>query len=163
MKQTISVTYPVTPEVLLRALTDRAFHEAKIQALGALRSQVLSDGRDGDEYVIRIRRSMRNTAQVPALLKKLIPENSTLEHEDRFDAKAGKGHLVLCFEGLPVQLSCELTAIARGDGTELRHEWDIRCSLPIVGGAVERFVAADLPQRMEAEASAGRPLLARYA
>lgn len=163
MKQTISVTYPVTPAVLLRALTDRAFHEAKIQALGALRSEVLSDGMDGDEYVIRIRRSMRNTAQVPALLKKLIPEGSTLEHEDRFDAKAGKGHLVLSIEGLPVQLSCELTAIAQGSGTELRHEWDIRCSLPIVGGAVERFLAADLPQRMEQEANAGRPLLERYA
>lgn len=163
MKQTISVTYPVSPEVLLRALTDRAFHEAKIQALGALRSEVLSDGRQGDEFVIRIRRSVRNTAQVPALLKKLVPDVSTLEHEDRFNVKAGKGHLALRIEGLPVQLSCELTAIAQGDGTELRHDWDIRCSLPIVGGAVERFLAADLPRRMEEEASAGRPLLARYA
>jgi hypothetical protein len=99
MKQTIFVTYPVTPEVLLRALTDRAFHEAKIQALGASRSEVLSDDRQGDEFVIRIRRSMRNTAPVPALLKKLVPEVSTLEHEDRFNVKAGKGYLALRIEG----------------------------------------------------------------
>lgn len=163
MKQRLSVSYPVTPAVLLRALTDRGFHEAKIRALGALNSEVLSDGMEGDEFVIRIRRSVRNTAQVPGLLKKLVPAISTLEHEDRWNAKTGKGQVTLRIEGLPVQLSCEITAIARGGSTELSHDWDIRCSLPMVGGAVERFVAADLPQRMEEEARAGRPLLARYA
>ncbi|NPU93894.1 MAG: hypothetical protein HPY82_18430 [Gammaproteobacteria bacterium] len=47
------MNYPVPPEVL-RALTGRAFHEARIQALRALRSEALSDGRQDDDFVIRI-------------------------------------------------------------------------------------------------------------
>lgn len=162
MKKTISVSYPVSRAVLLRALTDRSFHESKIRALGALHGEVLSAVREGDEFVIRIRRSVRNTAQVPGLLKKLVPAVSTLEHEDRWNATSGQGRVTLHIEGIPVQLSCEIEAIARGSATELRHDWDIRCNVPLVGSAAERFLAGDLPQRMDEEARAGRPLLAKY-
>lgn len=163
MKLLIPVTYPVPPAVLLRAFTDYGFHEEKIRYLNPISFEILDHQGDSSDFTIRVRRNMRNEAQVPALIKKLIPVTSFVEHEDRWDATYGVGKVSLSIEGLPVRLTCSLIATAAGTETVLSHDWDIQCRLPVVGSAVERFIAGDLPRLMELEADAARPLLARYA
>ena len=162
MKQSISVVYPVPPEAVLRAMTDPAFHQDKLRSMAVLSSEVLEHSSSGDRFFIRIRRTMRSDVPVPALIKKLVPAVSTLEHRDYWDADEGTGRVEIKIDGLPVELRCEMHAIRCPAGTELRHAWDVRCSLPMVGGTIERFVAGDLQRRMELEAAASRPLLDRY-
>lgn len=162
MKKSISVVYPVPPGAVLRAMTDLSFHQDKLRAMAMLSSEVLEHSHSGGRFYIRIRRTMRGDAPVPALIKKLVPAVSTLEHRDYWDAAEGTGRVEIELEGLPVELRCEMRAICCPAGTELRHDWQVRCSLPVVGGTIERFVAGDLQRQMELEAAASRPLLGRY-
>ncbi|MDP3856489.1 MAG: DUF2505 domain-containing protein [Stagnimonas sp.] len=162
MKLVIPVNYAVPPSQLMRALTDRDFHAEKIRRLQPLSFEIVEHSKVGSKFSIRVRRTMRNEAAVPALLKKLVPATSVIEHIDTWDTKTGKGQVVLSIAGLPVQLGCSITATARGNGTELSHDWEILCRLPVVGSAAERFIAGDLPRLMELEADAARPALERY-
>lgn len=162
MKLLIPVSYAVPPAVVLRAMTDPDFHAEKIRRLQPLSFEIVEHGTVGSKFSIRVRRTMRNEVPVPALLKKLMPATSVIEHTDTWDTKTGKGRVVLSIEGLPVQLGCSIAATALGTGTELNHDWEILCRLPMIGSAAERFIAGDLPRLMELEADASRPLLDRY-
>lgn len=163
MKLSNTIHYPVAPAVVLRAMTDRKFHEDKIKALGALQCEVLEDHRHDSAYRIRIRRTMRNEAPVPALLKKLVPTETTLEHTDYWNIATRAATVDIRLIGLPVTLACRIVVTPEGKGSLLTHDWDVRASVPLLGSALEKFVAADLDRLMAAEAAASAPLLGRYA
>ncbi|ROH86786.1 DUF2505 domain-containing protein [Stagnimonas aquatica] len=162
MKLELVASYSAASEVVLRAMTDRRFHEDKIRLLGAVQSEVINCSTQGAEFEIRIRRTMRNERPVPAGLRGLLPETSVVEHRDHWNAKTGRGTVAISIQGVPVELSCAIELAATTAGTDLKHRWDIRSRLPVIGGALEKFIAADLPRLMELETRAGSALLERY-
>lgn len=163
MKTRISVSYECSPQTLMAALVSRQFHEDKIQALGALHCEVLSSEEKPGELRMHIRRVMKNDASVPKALAKLIPSQTTVEHRDEWDAKTRRGKTEVSLSGVPVRIVMTMSVIERGAHATLEHDCVVESRTPLIGGALERFVASQLEQQLPNEKTISAKLLERYA
>ena len=162
MKKVITVNYPQPPEIVLRALADRAFHEDKMVELGALQCEVLECDQSEAGLRITISRQMQNEAQVPRALKKFIPSIVRLTHTDEWDVSTQTGTVHLEIEGVPVVTRMAIEAVASGGGTNLVHDCEVKSSAPLIGGLLEKFSAAELESQIQNDATVSAVLVDRY-
>lgn len=162
MKHRIVIPLPFPPEVVLRAMTTTRFHLDKIQRLGAFGCELLEEGDVGPKHFVRIRRRMPNRPAVPGALAKLLPADVILNHRDEWNAATRSGEIDVHVEGTPVRMRARVKVVPAGDGSEQVFDWEIKASVPLVGGAVEKFVANDLDRTVGDESRIVRELLANY-
>lgn len=162
MKQRMQMRYPASAATVLRMMTQVDFHTAKLQRLGISGYQLLDQQRDAERFSVRIRRRVPIEVPVPALLQKLVPAQLLVVHEDRWTLADARGEVIFEFQGLPLQLAC-CTALQDADGgCVLSYDWEVQAKVPMVGGAVEMLLLADLEKKLAAETRVGIELLARF-
>lgn len=161
MNHRIVIRYPFAPAVLLRALITPQFHVDKALRLGAFRCELLEQGTNGTAMTLRMRRRMPTAAPGPRALAKLIPPALVVEHHDQWDASSGCGLIAVQIAHAPVRLRARASVLAIESGCEHRFDWEIAASIPLVGGALERFIAQDLDRGLQIEATVVREMLAQ--
>ncbi|MGH8428902.1 MAG: DUF2505 domain-containing protein [Solimonas sp.] len=159
MKHEAKSRYPAPADQVMKMFSDPAFHARKLDALGmAGKYEVLAQGRDGDEFFIRIER--RVPIQLPGM-KKGAGE-SVVAHEERWNAQTRTGRVVVETRGIPVAISCDAAISDDAGGAVVEYSWLIESSLPIVGRTLEKFVVSDMNSRSEQETKAGIDQLENY-
>ncbi|MBI2384279.1 MAG: DUF2505 domain-containing protein [Gammaproteobacteria bacterium] len=160
MKHEMKARYPASSEVVLKMFSDPAFHTRKLEAMGLSKFTVLSQGLDGDEFHIRIER--RVPLDAPGVVKKVVPAESSVVNEERWNLKKKTGRVIAEPKGIPIDMSC--TASFKDDGKDcvITYVWDVRAKVPLIGGALEKFVCSDMERRFADETRAAIPLLAGY-
>ena len=162
MKHRVVLSLPFPPDVVMRAMTSTRFHLDKVEGLGAAGCELMEEGGDAEKRFVHIRRRMPNRPAVPGALAKLLPADVVLEHRDEWNATTRTGDIQVRVQGAPVRMHAAASVVARGGGSEQVFEWDIKASVPLIGGALERFVAQDLDRSIHDEAKVVRELLAQY-
>lgn len=159
MKHRIESRYAVPPDVIRRMFADPAFHIAKLEALGLQKYRVLDQGVQGEEFRIRIERKVPLDA--PALVKKVVPAETTAVSEEIWNTRSGQGR-VRIEPGVPVDMSCEAQITGDARSCVVSYLWDVRARVPLIGGALEKFICSDLEAKMRDETRAATGLLGRY-
>ncbi|MDB5974478.1 MAG: hypothetical protein JWR07_1238 [Nevskia sp.] len=162
MKLSIECRYPASAAVVLKMMTTREFHTGKLEILGLAPYTVLAHHFDGGDFSIKIRRKMAISAPVPAALRRFTPAEITVTHEDCWNVPNRSGAVDFEVKGLPVELSCRTALIDREEHSLLRYDWDIGAKVPLLGGALEKLLMADLERKLMAETQAGIGLLKDY-
>ncbi|MDR3417509.1 MAG: DUF2505 domain-containing protein [Nevskia sp.] len=161
MKHRTEARFPASPEVVLRMFTDRSFHTRKLEAMGLQnRYEVLDYAFDGNDFRIRIQR--RVPVQAPGVVKKVVSAESTVVNEERWNLKSRTGAVKVEPQGMPLDMSCVLGLAGTAEGCVVSYDWTIKARIPVVGGALEKFVVADLQSRSAEEHEAAMRLLAEY-
>lgn len=160
MKQKIESRYSVPAAVVMRAFADPAFHTAKLQGLGLKKFQVLEQQTQGQDFRIRIERKVPLDA--PALVRKVVPAETTAISDERWNLATRKGR-VSVNPGVPVEMSCEASIDDSGSGCVVSYVWDVRAKVPLIGGPLEKFICADLEAKMMDETRVAAALIAKYA
>ena len=151
MKHQSQARYPATSDVVMRMFTDKSFHTRKLDAMGLKNYQILDHALEGADFRIRIRRKV--PMQAPALVKKFFPAESTVVNEERWNTKSRTGSVVVEPQGVPLEMSC-LTALKdQGGECIVSFDWTVKAKIPLVGGALEKFVISDM-ERLAAEETA---------
>ncbi len=160
MKFEILSQYPASAAVVMRMFMDPAFHTGKLEALGALKYRVLEQKAEGDSFRIRIERKVPLDA--PALIRKVVPAETTAVSEERWNRSTMKGR-VSVEPGVPVDMSCEASmSDVAGGQCLVRYAWEVRARVPLIGGALEKFIGSDLERKMVDETRVAVGLLEKY-
>lgn len=159
MKQLTQSRYPAPAEVVMRMFADPAFHTDKLKALGLKKYQVLEQSTQGEEFRIRIERKVPLDA--PALIRKVVPAETTAISEERWDLKSRKGRVSIQ-PGVPVDMSCEASMADVAGECVVSYQWEVRAKVPLIGGALEKFICSDLETKLVEETRAAIALLPRY-
>jgi hypothetical protein len=157
MKHTTQAKYPAPSAVVLKMFTDRAFHEKKLDQLG-LKYRVLEHR--AAPFMIRIERKVPMNA--PGMVKKLFGAETTVVNEESWNPKDKTGKVKVLPQGVPIDVSCSATLKDAGDGCVISYAWDIHARVPLVGGALEKFVVADMERRADEENRLGAAMVKDY-
>lgn len=159
MKHEVTTRYPAPAAVVMKMFTDPEFHTRKLEATGySGKYKVLAQQDDGRDFSIRIER------KVPVALPgvgKNAPE-STVVNDESWNIASRSGRVVVELKGMPLAMSCVTSITDEGKGCVVRYQWEVKSKVPLVGGAIEKMVVADLQKKSQEETDAAIALLANY-
>ena len=165
MKISETVDYPATPEAVFAMLTDEQFQARKCLAAGALRHDTAIQP-VGEGVRIVTKRDLP-TADLPDFAKSLIgPKLAITETYDWGPAGADGsrfGELDVEVAGAPVSLSAKVALVPNGAGAQMRVDGNLKASIPLLGGKVEKSAAPAVIDGIHQEGRTGRAWLAERA
>lgn len=160
MKFDIKARYPAPSAVVLKMFTDREFHQKKLGVLGIQKSRVLEHDTKGDDFRIKIERKVPLDA--PGVIKKFIPAEATVVSEEKWNRASKSGTVKIEPAGVPVDIRCTARFADDAQGCVITYAFDVSARVPLVGGALEKFIASDMQAKFADEARAAATLLDPY-
>ena len=160
MKFDIKARYPASSAVVLKMFTDKDFHQKKLGVLGIQKSRVLEHDAKGDDFRIKIERKVPLDA--PGLVKKFVPAEATVVSEEKWNRASKTGTVKIEPAGVPVEIRCSARFADDAQGCVITYAFDVNAKVPLVGGALEKFIASDMQGKFADEARAATTLLDPY-
>lgn len=160
MKYQETIDYPVPCERLLGIFTQPDFVLAKYAAQGASNIQPLAHTHDGDTFRVTVSRDVPVQVDVPGFARSLVPSTITLIQTDTWNTRTRRGSLDIEFKGMPVKLRCEMRLEDGPSGAHHTLDFDIRVSVPLVGGKLEKLLADDLQLKFKHDTEVSLALVA---
>lgn len=133
-------------------LLNPAFWDSVAQATGAIGSTTTLDGtttRTEEDQAV---------AGVPSFAKKFVGETTRAIKTLAWSGDTAK--FVVETPGKPTSLSGTATLSSSGSSTTLRYDLDVKASVPLIGGKLEKLVAELTTDGFGKEQSAGTAWLA---
>jgi hypothetical protein len=160
MKHETTARYPAPPEVVMRMFTDRAFHIKKLEQMGLSSYEVLDHAFDGRHFRIRVARVV--PIAVPGVLKKVVPAESKVINDEHWDVKTLTGKVLVEPKGMPLEIGCISSMSPDGDGCRVCFDWTLKARVPLISGALEKFIVGDVDRRANDEYQLALKLLDAY-
>jgi hypothetical protein len=160
MKQKIEARYPASSDVVIKAMTDKKFHCDRLELQGHKTYEVVSHKADGKNFSIKFKRNVPIAA--PAAVKKFVSAQNIVIHEDSWNLASKKGAVTVEIQGMPIELSAVTSLRDEGKGCVMTYDWEIKSKIPLVGGTIEKAVAAENEKAIPEQTNAGIQLLKNY-
>jgi hypothetical protein len=156
MSTKLRVTHHFTADVetVFALMSDPAALERKYEACGATDIKVSSvEDRDGAPRIVTRRKV---TVDLPGFAKKVMQPTNTVVQTDDWSAPAPGGTRVCTYtvevQGVPSRIDGTVTLAADGDGTKQSVQADVKVSIPLLGGKLERFAVESGEKQLQDEA-----------
>jgi hypothetical protein len=160
MKQRIEQRYPASSDVVIKMMTDRQFYCRRLELQGHKVYEVLSHKADGDKFSIKFKRRIPMAA--PGPVKKFVSAENTIVHEDAWNRATKKGTITVEIQGMPIEISANTSLRDEGKDCVLTYDFEIKSKIPIVGGTIEKAVAAENEKAIPEQTRVGLELLKDY-
>jgi hypothetical protein len=164
VRLTADIHYDAAPTAVFAMLADPAFQEQRCVATGALEHTVGVEEFDDGGATITSRRVMP-TDQVPDFVRTFVGATlvvTEVQDWQRLDDDGGRqGTLVLEIKGAPVRMTGSLRLVAEGTGCVEVLDCDLKASVPLVGGKIERAIEPAIRSAIGVEERSGQAWLAR--
>ena len=160
MRFEIKARYPASSAVVIKMFSDKDFHTRKLDALGLRKYQVLKHESTDKEFSIRIERKVPMAP--PGIISKLVPAEASVTSEERWNLAQKTGRIKVEPAGIPVEITGTASMTDAGKECVITYLWDARARIPLVGGTLEKFIAADMEKKMVDETRAAVSLLGSY-
>lgn len=138
-------------------LSDPAYYPHKHRAIGAWDIAELGfDDAEKTTGELCVRYSMKASASVPlpAAARKILGGALTVTQTDRWNGTSRTGGILIEVRGLPIRMESNARLEADADRTWMVSDWTLTCSVPLVGGVIERLLADDVESRLKLECAA---------
>lgn len=164
MRVTAEIRYAgVGPSAVFEMLSDTAFQERKCEATGAVEYDVNVTGFDDGGATITTRRHLP-TDQVPDLVKTFVGSTVlVVQVDDWAPAKADgsrDGTIGVEISGAPVKLTGTQRLTDDGAGGTVQYvDGDLKASVPLIGGKIERAAEPAIRAAIRVEERTGHAWL----
>lgn len=154
MKFSLAQDFPVGLDVLWPVYGAPAYLEAKYRALGAHRIDIKEAVTDAQSISVLLERTIAPDLKgVPDWARKLVGRDYVMRHENRcrrLSPQTSSVHLSITPLGSPVSINARgsLNEAAAGQ-CRLALEFDVECSLPIVGKKVAELFAGKIREALQ--------------
>lgn len=139
--------YTAAPDKIFALLTDPKWVEARCLELGELSVSVKAK-KAGGGVTLTMKRQVKR--EITGLAAKVISPISNLEFEEKWSAPDDEGvrvgSLTITAVGQPVKISADFELLPSGKGSVYRILHKAKCSVPLIGGAIEKFVLGQVEQ-----------------
>jgi len=163
MKIAKTIEYAASPQEVFAVLADQAFQEAKCAATAAIR-HTATVTTDAGRTVITTERVLP-TRGMPDFAKSMVGETlKVTETQDWGPADGGgarQGTLSMSVAGVPVSMSGTLSLAPGGAGSVEQLDADLKASLPLIGGKIEKAAAPPVEDAIAIEHRLAQEWLAR--
>jgi len=157
------IRYDADPAAVFAMLTDEAFQKRKCAATGALESEVAIERFPDGGATIRTVRTMP-TDQVPDFARTFVGRTIDIVQTDDFGAPdpggRREGTVVVELRGAPIRFAGSLTLGPSPEGSVETLDGDIKASVPIIGGRMEKALEPALLAAIRVEQREGTAWLA---
>ena len=156
MSTTMRVTHQLAGDVetVQGLLTDPDFLERKFTAAGATDISVTSEDLAGGGKRLVIRR--RVTVDLPGFATKFIQPTNTLVQTEEWAPATGDGRRVCTYrvdvQGVPSHIDGTVTLSPHEGGTRQEVEAQVKVSIPLVGGKLEKLAVDSGTKLLQGEA-----------
>lgn len=156
--------YEAAPEDVFAMLSDDEFIVHKSLRSGSLEVDALVEA-DAEGVLIVNRRVM--PAKVPGFIKRFlgdtIPMAERQEWSHAHPDGSRHGQFWVEFDGQPIHFGGIVALRPQGERTSVQTKGDIKCSVPFVGGRIEKFAADWIGKYLNKEQRVGAQWLADQA
>ena len=165
MKMTIDHHYDADVETVYALISDPDFIERKYTALGG--RDVAVDRTEGDDGSVEVVTRRTVSVDLPGFAKKVLaPSQTTIQHETWVAANSNGERTCTYYvevQGAPSRIEGKhVLSASAGGGTDHHLEIEVKVSIPLIGGKIEKFAGetgrVDLAAQFEftdAELAAG--------
>ena len=140
MQVTAQISYPASPEGVFAMLTDEAFLKQVCEATGAVKHEV--DVQENSLGASVTTRRELPTDQIPDFIKRFVGKTLTVLRVDLWEAAAPdgsrQGTITVEIVGAPVRMTGTLSLRPDGEGTVENVDGDLKASVPLIGGKIEK-------------------------
>lgn len=148
--------YDSDPTAVFDMLADEEFIIHKSTQSGSLEVSAGVQA-TGDRVIIHNRRVL--PAKLPGFVRRFVGETLPLDETQTWGAAAEDGSrkadFVVDFDGQPIAFSGTVTLRPDGDQTAVETEGSIKCSVPVVGGKIEKVAAEWISKYLNKEQRVG--------
>jgi uncharacterized protein YndB with AHSA1/START domain len=146
--------YDADVETVYRLISEPAFIERKYTAQGATEITIESVDTDG---AIRNEIRRKVTIDLPGFAKKVMSPTNTMVQNEQWSPPDADGRRVCAYtveiQGVPSRIKGTVTLAPDAGGTSQDIEADVKVSIPLLGGKLEKFAIetgkADLGQQVD--------------
>ena len=145
---------PADVETVFDHFCDPDAIRARYENAGDSDVEVIDNGPDGDEWVIRSSRKV--TVDLPGFARKVLQPTNTMTQTDRWSAPDDGGGRDGTFEidvaGAPIEVSGTMRLAPEGDGrTRQTVRGDLSVKVPLIGGRIAKWAQGDSQERLDQE------------
>lgn len=165
MSKTIKtqMTYDATCDQVFAMMVDPDYVEAKLTGTGGTNPQI-EVSEEGSDTIVHAARDL--PADVPSFVKKFTGDSINVDETDRWspadDLGARTCAVRLEFAGTPSEVSGGLNLRPEGEGCVIDVTFDVKVSVPLVGGKIESVIAEQIERGVGKENQIGRDWLASH-
>lgn len=153
--------YEAPPEDVFAMLSDDAFIVHKSLRSGSLEVEALVE-EDPEGVTIGNRRVM--PAKVPGFVKRFLGDTIPMAEKQEWGPVhadgSRHGQFWVEFDGQPLHFAGLIALRPDGGGTVVQTKGDIKCTVPFVGGRIEKFAAEWIGKYLAKEQKVGAEWLA---
>jgi hypothetical protein len=154
MRMHVTHRFDADVETVFALMSDPGFCMRKYADAGAADIQVDSDRReDGPTLVSR----RKVTIDLPGFAKRVMQPTNTVVQTDEWSPADDTGRRVCRYkvevQGVPSRIDGTVTLSADGGGTRQDVEADVKVSIPLLGGKLEKFAVDNGLKALEQEAT----------
>jgi hypothetical protein len=143
--------YDAAPEEVLAMLTDPAYWDRVASATEALTSTTTVE-RSGDGVTVLTDQEQR-VVGVPGFARKFVGDSTRAIKRQTWTGHASTFEVET--PGKPTHLAGEATLAEDGGGTVLTYDLEVRASVPLVGGKLEKLVGEYTVEGFDKERAVG--------
>ena len=149
-------------EAVAKMYFDRAFFERKYKEQGAWDVEVLEHHKDERTFRIKCRFTMKSDAPIPDFAKKFVADSISIVQQDSWDVQKLTGRIETELKGMPVKIFADMALAADGKGCANHLKWNVNCSIPLIGGKLEKIIAEDLQIKSKKDQQVSKSILKDY-
>lgn len=156
-----SIDYHAPIEDVFQMLTTEVFQVSKCRATGALNQHV--EISHGEQTATILTKRTVPTHKFPDFVKGLVGDTLLIVQKDTWAAPSASGArhgtIVVEVEGTPIRLQGTLRLTPTGQGCREDIEGDMKCSIPLLGGRIEKAALPAVQSAINAERRVGHDWL----
>jgi hypothetical protein len=157
----VSHHYDADVETVYRLISDPAFIERKYSAQGA--TDISIESAD-DEGAVKNEITRKVTIDLPGFAKKVMSPTNTMVQNEQWSPADASGQRVCAYtievHGVPSRIAGTVTLSPDAGGTRQDIEADVKVSIPLLGGKLEKFAIESGTKQLADEATFTRNELA---
>lgn len=163
MRVDAEISYPAGPTEVAAMLADTAFLERYCAATGAVRHTVEVVGDADGAFTVTTVRTMP-TDDFPDVARRFVGDTVDIRQVDEWQAAGSggsrSGTTTVEISGAPLRLAGDLRLSPGGDGTTQSVTGDLKASVPLIGGKLEKAAEPAIRAAIRQQEKVGRAWLA---
>ncbi len=157
MKFSFELSYDASPDEVHAMLADPAFREKVCEKGHAIEHDVAVTG-EGEDLTVVIGQTLP-ADNIPSFAKKVVGDRIRIVQTETWSGSQEAG-LDVAMPGKPGQVTGSIQLASNGGGTTETVTGDVKVSVPLVGGKLEKLIADLLGSALRNEQRVGRAWLA---
>lgn len=149
MKMKVTHHFDADVETVYALMTDPDFCMRKYADAGATDIQIDSDHRDDGPKLVSRRKV---TVDLPGFAKRVMQPTNTVVQTDEWSATTRSCRYSVEVQGVPSRIDGTVTLTEEGGGTRQEVQAEVKVSIPLLGGKLEKFAVDNGVKALDHEA-----------